>query len=433
MTSRDDHARRAYNFFIDAEQQNKTFTIEDVCLASGWSESTVRTYRSKKWFFFLDTVGEEWRVQNFSAQITNEIVFLRIHNQKANLASNLFRPSYSEKVDRLIDKSRESCLLAVQIYNNPLISFRTPGFTVQMIIAYTALFHAIFEADGKDYYYKNEDGTPKVIDGDSYAWDIGECIRYFYGENTTPERENLKFCVNIRNKIEHRFIPELDLTFSGKCQSLVMNFEKLLVQQFGSFFALGKNLALALQFSTYENVQTEALRATYKDEYEQIRKYADIYEDALPEEVLQSASYSFRAFLIPKIGNHAKSSDIAIEFVKYDPDNLEDMKQYKKQVGFIRDRQVGVANPGTYTPGKVVEAVKQRTGKMFTMSDHTKAWKMCQVRPKDRKKPESCKQKYCQLDKAFDQFIYTEEWVKFLCEKVSDPDKIAEIRGFRER
>ncbi len=190
---------------------------------------------------------------------------------------------------------------------------------------------------------------------------------------------------------------------------------------------------MALQFSTYENVQTEALRATYKDEYEKIRKYADIYEDALPEEVLQSASYSFRAFLIPKIGNHAKSSDIAIEFVKYDPDNPEDMKQYKKQVGFIRDRQVGVANPGTYTPGKVVEAVKQRTGKMFTMSDHTKAWKMCQVRPKDRKKPESCKQKYCQLDRAFDQFIYTEEWVKFLCEKVSDPDKIAEIRGFRER
>jgi hypothetical protein len=433
MTSRDDHARRAYKFFIDAEQQNKTFTIEDVCLASGWSESTVRTYRSKKWFFFLDTVGEEWRVQNFSAQITNEIVFLRIHNQKANLASNLFRPSYSEKVDRLIDKSRESCLLAVQIYNNPLISFRTPGFIVQMIIAYTALFHAVFEADAKDYYYKNEDGTPKVIDGDNYAWDISECIKYFYGEYSSPERENLKFCVRIRNQIEHRFIPELDLTFSGKCQSLVMNFEKLLVQQFGSFFALGKNLALALQFSTYQNVQTEALRATYKDEYEQIRKHADIYESTLSEEVLQSPSYSFRAFLIPKIGNHAKSSDIAIEFVKYDPDNPEDMKQYKKQVGFIRDRQVGVANPGTYTPSKVVEAVKQRTGKMFTMTDHTKAWKMFQVRPKDLKKPESCKQKYCQLDKAFDQFIYTEEWVKFLCEKVSNPDGIDEIRRFRGR
>jgi len=91
-----------------------------------------------------------------------------------------------------------------------------------------------------------------MIDGDKYAWDISECIKIYYGGRTLPEVENLKFFIKIRNKIEHRFIPVLDLTFSGKYQALLMNFESLLINEFGTYFALGANLALALHYSPFQ-------------------------------------------------------------------------------------------------------------------------------------------------------------------------------------
>lgn len=323
-------------------------------------------------------------------------------------------------------------LLAVQVYNNPLVTFRTPGFVVHMVIAYTALFHSIFERNGIEYWYKNDDGTPKIIDGDNYAWDISECVKYYFGGNISPESENLKFFINIRNKIEHRFIPALDITFSGKCQSLLMNFETLLINEFGQFFALGNNLALALQFSLYSQEQQKVLKKIQSDHYESVRKYSDAYDDALPDTITQSMNYSFRAFLIPKIGNHAKSSDIAIEFIKYDPNNKDDMDKYEKQVAFIREKQVQVADQGKLKATDVVKQVRNLTGLSFNTSHHTNAWKMYKIRPEGYK-ADGCNTKFCQFSEAFKQYVYTEAWVKFLCEKIRNSDEFAKIKSYRSK
>jgi len=40
----------------------------------------------------------------------------------------------------------------------------------------------------------------------------------------------------------------------------------------------------------------------------------------------------YRVFLIPKIGNNPKTSDIAVEFVHYDPTNVDEMEKYEKAV-----------------------------------------------------------------------------------------------------
>lgn len=300
-----------------------------------------------------------------------------------------------------------------------------------MIIAYTALFHGIFERNGVEYWYKHNDGTPKIIDGDKYAWDISECIKQYYGSKIRPEAENLKFFINIRNKIEHRFIPALDVAFSGKCQALLMNFEVLLINEFGQYFALGQSLALALQFSMYSQEQQQALRKVQSEEYEAIRKYTDTYDARLPSEINQSMQYSFRAFLIPKIGNHARSSDVAIEFVRYDTSDPEQMEKYEKQVAFIKEKQVQVANQGKFLPGDIVQQVRKLTEISFNMSHHTKAWKMYKVRASGRK-PDKCNVKYCQFDAAFKGYIYTEAWVNFLCEKVSKPEEFEKLKRYRE-
>lgn len=58
----------------------------------------------------------------------------------------------------LLEKAKESALLAVDIYNKPKTAFRSGGFVVLMCLAWTALIHAKFEKEGVKYYYKKENG-----------------------------------------------------------------------------------------------------------------------------------------------------------------------------------------------------------------------------------------------------------------------------------
>jgi len=50
-----------------------------------------------------------------------------------------------KKVKSLLEKSREAALLAVEVYNKPNTTFRTGVYIILMNIAWTSLFHAIFE------------------------------------------------------------------------------------------------------------------------------------------------------------------------------------------------------------------------------------------------------------------------------------------------
>ena len=51
----------------------------------------------------------------------------------------------------LIKKSREATLAAVQIFNNPNITFKAEAYVVLMIIGWTYLMHAYFRSKGIEY------------------------------------------------------------------------------------------------------------------------------------------------------------------------------------------------------------------------------------------------------------------------------------------
>ncbi|MBX9723588.1 MAG: hypothetical protein K2X81_19445, partial [Candidatus Obscuribacterales bacterium] len=41
--------------------------------------------------------------------------------------------------------------------------------------------------------------------------------------------------------------------------------------------------------------------------------------------------------------------------------------------------------------------------------------------------PEKTNQDYCIFDKTFDQYVYTEQWVNFLVEKLQDPEEYKKV------
>jgi hypothetical protein len=96
----------------------------------------------------------------------------------------------------------------------------------------------------------------------------------------------------------------LDKELVGKSQALVLNFEDWLLKE---LYALIDTLFVPIQLTPSI---TRSLPVS-KDEKSAIEFVKD-YRGSLKESVKNSQQYSFKVYLISKIGNHQSSPDIAI-------------------------------------------------------------------------------------------------------------------------
>ncbi len=285
-----------------------------------------------------------------------------------------------------LDKARDSALLAVETYNRPGTVFRSEAYIVFMVIAWTSLFHAIFwRKNIKPYYGKIDDSGQmqyQKVDGDNRHWELSECLRQYYQSPNPPERKNLEFFIGLRNKIEHRNMPELDIQIFGECQAMLLNFETLLVNEFGEEYSLNENLAMSLQFSTItDNGKSEAIRRLSMNTYPSVTDYVENFRSSLTSDIYESMEYSYRVFLLPKIGNHMKSSDLAVEFINVNQLDESKKEEYEKIVALLKTHETPVRNPGYLKPGQVVSKVSERLEFKFNLHHHTLCWKYFDVRP----------------------------------------------------
>jgi len=332
-------------------------------------------------------------------------------------------PKLSLEVVANLRKSRDAALLAVETYNKPNSVFRSAAYVVLMIIGWSSLFHAIFfRRKTRPFYRKRGSKRYVRINGDYKTWELDECLKQFYGGDTPAVRKNLEFFIELRNKIEHRFAPELDTEIFGECQALLINFENLLVSEFGEKHALSTALPFALQFSkSITQNQIKAMRGASRQHSQSIRKFVTEFRSSLGDDVLMSENYSFKVFLIPKVGTHAKSSDVAVEFVRYDSTKPDEMKQYERLVALIKPKQISVANLDGMKAGQVVQQVAARIGRKFTHHSHMQCWKHFNTRPAGNSRtPEVCDNRFCYYDLVHKDYIYTPAWIAFLAEKLVD-------------
>lgn len=235
---------KSYHFLLNKEQHNQPFTVDEVVRAIDWKRSTVTTYITKKWNQFLERNDNNFYVKGVSAY--GEDHYVRLMSQNYQVSSVPHKPTLELEVERLVVKAREAALHALDSYNRPNTSFRSEGFLVMMVIAWRSLFHAIFKKQGINYFYLNDNNTPKIIDGNEKAWELSQCLKEFFGSQNNPIRANLELTIGLRNRIEHRYVPALDPHIVGECQSLMLNFDDLLVSEFGDFYALRESLAVPI-------------------------------------------------------------------------------------------------------------------------------------------------------------------------------------------
>lgn len=333
----------------------------------------------------------------------------------------------AQKVKQLIEKAKDSALLAVEIYNKPRTAFRSGGYIVFMNIAWLALFHAIFERNRVKYFYR-KNNRYIFIDGEKKFWELEKCIKEYYEDANIPERKNLEFFIKLRNKIEHRFLPQLDVDIFGECQALLMNFENLITKEFSDEHAINENLVFALQFSSFlHEKQREIIKKKESKEYIKVKEFVAKYRGNLSDAIQNSLNYSFRVFLVPKVGGHKESSDVAIEFVKYDPNKPGEKERYNNLLVAIKEKQVPIVGfSASQVCRKVFTALKGEMSKDWKFnpsSQHVKCWKFYKVRPPtNSENPEKTKQNYCFYNPAFNMYEYTEEWANFLINKLRNKE-----------
>ena len=329
------------------------------------------------------------------------------------------------KPKTILESSLNSAVTAVETYNRPRTQFRIENYIILMIIAWTKLFHAYFQATiGERYFYKERNGRYKLVDGEKKAWELTECIKNY--QNNSEDKKltesiiaNLKFFIGIRNKIEHRYWDSnsLDILIFGECQSLLYNYENLIVSLFGNDYSLNTSLAYALQFSHLRaREQLQAQRDLLSKDMQDINRYIDKYKTDLSDEIFNSQEYSVKLIQIPKVSN-TNRCDLSVEFVNWSNLNEEDKTNYNKLITIIKDKVIKqpVSNANMLRPKDVINAIKEKTGVEISQRNHCDLWKAFKVRPETKATSKfDTDTKYCIYDEPHNDYLYTIEWVELL-------------------
>lgn len=312
-----------------------------------------------------------------------------------------------------IEKCQMSTISAVETYNRPGRRFRTAQFLVMIMIAWTALFHAIFFRRNINPWYKRGSRYER-IDGEPKHWSLSECLSKHYRTQQPPERKNLEFLLGLRNKIEHRHIPELDPSLYGECQAALLNLEELLVKEFGEKYSLEDQLAISLQFSSVvPEEKRRATRALAMNTARSVKEYIEMYRGNLPSTVLSSMKYSFNVFLVPKVANRKGAADAAVEYIRVDEASTEQLDRLEKLNVLIREKKIPIANLELIRPTLVIDKVNEISKFKLTLNSHTDLWRHYKVRPKTgSSKPEKCETDFCVYDKAHSDYLYTNAWIR---------------------
>jgi hypothetical protein len=349
------------------------------------------------------------------------------------------------KVKTSLSKARESALLAVEIYNKPATEFKTGGFIVMMVVAWTSLFHTIFfRRKIKPYYKEDNNYFYKKIDGEYWYWELRRCLKEYFGNDTqNPIRLNLDLFIKLRNKIEHKSLPKIDPDIFAECQAMLLNFDEILRQEFGEDYCISEMLSFSLQLSP----NSESLsKASLSKEEQKVINFIHSYRSAISTDVIKSGKFSFKAFLI-QVANHNSKDALPIQFIQYDKLDESEKKNVERVAMLVKEKlkKVPVRNPNSMLPKEVVKKVQNRLGNpkiktgrniidLFNSTTHTRCWKKYGVRPKSSSdQPEKTIDKFCIYDDAFETYMYKPKWIDFLVEKMSDKNEYCSLyKGERD-
>jgi len=278
------------------------------------------------------------------------------------------RTVYSKRLE-LINSSREAALAAIQIYNNPLITFKTENYIVLMIIAWTYLLHAFYRANNIEYRHYKMGGKRRIfekINGEYKYWELSRCLKVDACPIDRNTKNNILFLIGLRNKVEHSRATGLDTYLSGHYQACASNYNNYLKKLFGNKYTLDEYLTYSIQFAETSRQQAKVFSESVEKIPVSIKSYIMQFESALSEEEISSDHYSYRILFTKKLTGKRGQADEVIEFLAPKSDLAENTpKEYWVQKEVEKPK---------YLPGEVVKVAQEEGFASFRMGQHTRLW-----------------------------------------------------------
>lgn len=322
------------------------------------------------------------------------------------------RRLYSEKRD-LIDKAREAMLAAVQVYNNPLMSFKTEAYIVLSMIAWTYLLHAHYRSQKVDYRYSTQAGRRRKFvrnpDGSIRYWDLTECISKATCPLDNDTKNNLRFLVGLRHQVEHKKATGLDSYMSARYQACALNFNHYLKQLHGERYGLDESLALSLQFAELDHSQSKLIRDKEQLIPEEIISYMSGFDNSLSAAEIESERFAYRLLFTRVVAKRKGQADRVIEFI----DPKSDLAKNIAKEFWVKEETEKPKLSAT----QVVQKVRAAGFKDFGMHQHTLFWKA-----RDAKLP----------DKGFGTTVvktwcWYQNWVAYVIAELTKEKEAAQV------
>lgn len=275
------------------------------------------------------------------------------------------------KRKELLVKSREAMMSAVQIYNNPQITFKSETFITLAIIAWTYMLHAYYANKGIDYRYYERHGKRKLYSRTKHGaykhWELEKCINCSSCPLDSATTSNLRFLIGLRHEIEHQMTKRIDASVSAKLQACSINYNYYIKKLFGDSFGVDQELGIAIQFSPIDAEQKQGLFRNEKLE-DNVVNFITEFETELPDDIYQSSAYAYRVVFARVDGKRINSE--TDEVIKFIPANSPAAKDLNASYAFIKETE-----KKKYLAGQIVEMMHEKGYGWFTVNKMTAFWK----------------------------------------------------------
>ncbi len=124
-------------------------------------------------------------------------------------------------IDKMLDKSQEAFIMAIEIYNRPSIKYRVEGFSFFICNAWELMLKAqIIKVSGYDnLFYINRNGERRTIT-------LKKALTKTLSNKKSPVTRNLEEIIELRNTSTHFIVEEDNQIYLGLFQASITNYEQ---------------------------------------------------------------------------------------------------------------------------------------------------------------------------------------------------------------
>lgn len=123
--------------------------------------------------------------------------------------------------ERLLSKSKEAYIMAIEVFNKPTIHYRTEAFAIFICNAWELMLKAyLIKTHGLQSIYYS--------DNDDRSISLNDSMKLVFQNQKDPVFLNLQRIIQLRNTSVHFFVEEFEVLYQPIFQACVYNFENFM-------------------------------------------------------------------------------------------------------------------------------------------------------------------------------------------------------------